>query len=228
MTTEPTGIDAAVTPGTTHLVGRFRWDLITQQWWWSDETFQIHGFEPGDVVPTTTLVLAHKHPADRERVSRILHTAGVTGNPFSSVHRIMDARGRERTLTVVGQGRRDLDARRVLVLEGYFIDVTATIQARASEAASVSIRASAATRAPIEQAKGIIASALNVDVEEAFARLRRTSNDTNVAVRDIARRIVELIPTDGNSTAADVAGVLAAPPAPPVERATTDAGSVIG
>jgi hypothetical protein len=208
MTAEPTNTGRALTPGTTHLTGRYRYDLATQQWWWSDETFRIHGFEPGDVVPTMTLVLAHKHPDDRPRVSRMFEGAAVTGAPFSSVHRIMDARGRERTLTVVGQGRRDPDTRHVSELVGYFVDVTTAVQERAGKAASVSIRASAATRAPIEQAKGIIAFALDVDVDEAFDHLRRTSNHTNVAVRDVARRIVELTAT--GSSAADVAEILGA------------------
>ena len=48
--------------------GQFRVDLATDVWWWSPETYRLHGFEPGEVVPTTSLVLAHKHPADRARV----------------------------------------------------------------------------------------------------------------------------------------------------------------
>ncbi|MFD2796355.1 PAS and ANTAR domain-containing protein [Promicromonospora vindobonensis] len=214
MTAEPTNTGRALTPGTNHLTGRYRYDLATQQWWWSDETFRIHGFEPGDVVPTMTLVLAHKHPDDRPRVSRMFEGAAVTGAPFSSVHRIMDARGRERTLTVVGQGRLDPETRHVCELVGYFVDVTAAVQTRADRVASASIRASAATRAPIEQAKGIIAFVLDIDVDEAFERLRRSSNHTNVAVRDVARGIVELASTGGS--AADVAEILgvAAPGAP--------------
>lgn len=209
MSAEPTNTERALTPGTNHLTGRYRYDLTTQRWWWSDETFEIHGFEPGDVVPTTTLVLAHKHPEDRARVSRMLQGAAVTGEPFSSVHRIMDARGRERTLTVVGEGRRDPDTRQVYELVGYFVDVTAAVETRAGRAASASIRASAVTRAPIEQAKGIVAFALGIDVEEAFERLRTTSNHTNVAVRDVARRIVGLVPHGGS--AADVAEALGEP-----------------
>jgi hypothetical protein len=209
MTAEPTNTGRALTPTTNHLTGRYRYELATQQWWWSDETFRIHGFEPGDVVPTMTLVLAHKHPDDRPRVSRMFEGAALTGAPFSSVHRIMDARGRERTLTVVGQGRRDPATRQVSELVGYFVDVTAAVQAQAGKAASASIRASAVTRAPIEQAKGIVAFALDVSVEEAFARLRKTSNDTNVAVRDVARRIVELAST--GASAADVAAILGTP-----------------
>jgi len=209
MTAEPLEIERALTLGLNHVVGRYRYNLATQAWWWSDETFQIHGFQPGDVVPTTTLVLAHKHPEDRARVSRMFQGAAVTGEPFSSVHRIMDARGRERTLTVVGQGRRDVDTRKVYELVGYFVDVTAAVETRAGKAASASIRASAVTRAPIEQAKGIVAFALGIDVEEAFERLRATSNHTNVAVREVAGRIVRLAPSGGS--AADVAEVLAAP-----------------
>lgn len=214
MTAEPMNTGRALPPATNHLTGRYRYDLATEQWWWSDETFRIHGFEPGDVVPTMTLVLAHKHPDDRSRVSRMFQGAALTGEPFSSVHRIMDARGRERTLTVVGQGRRDPDTRQVSELVGYFVDVTAAVQARAGKAASASIRASAVTRAPIEQAKGIVAFVLDVDVDEAFERLRRASNHTNVAVRDVARRVVELASTGGS--AADVAEILAvtAPGAP--------------
>ncbi|GAA4719099.1 PAS fold-containing protein [Promicromonospora umidemergens] len=207
MTAEPMEIERALTLGVNHVVGRYRYSIATQGWWWSDETFQIHGFEPGEVVPTTTLVLAHKHPEDRARVSRVLASAAVTGEPFSSVHRIMDARGRERTLTVIGRGRRDARTRQVSELVGYFVDVTAAVSTRASEAASASIRASAATRAPIEQAKGIIAFSLGIETEEAFERLRTTSNVTNVAVRDVAGRIVEMASTQ-KCSAADVIAVL--------------------
>ncbi|MEV0950435.1 PAS and ANTAR domain-containing protein [Promicromonospora sp. NPDC050249] len=205
MNVEPSEIERALTLGINHLVGRYRYELATQRWWWSDETYQIHGFEPGDVVPTTKLILAHKHPDDRARVSRVLRTAAATGEPFSSVHRVMDARGAERTLTVVGQGRRDPATQQICELVGYFIDISATVQALASEAASESIRASAATRASIEQAKGIIAFVLGVEPAEAFERLRITSNETNVAVRDVAREIVDL-----TSTAGSTADVLAA------------------
>ncbi|MDF2848640.1 MAG: hypothetical protein K0R97_2622, partial [Oerskovia sp.] len=37
--------------------GLWRYELATGQWWWSEETFRLHGFEPHEVVPTTALVL---------------------------------------------------------------------------------------------------------------------------------------------------------------------------
>lgn len=210
MTAEPTEIERALALGASHAVGSYRYDLVTQRWWWSDETFQIHGFKPGQVVPTTTLVLAHKHPDDRVRVAGVLRDAVLTGEPFSSVHRIKDARGRERTLTVVGQGQFDPGLQRFSELAGYFIDVTSAIKARAGEAANASIRAAAVTRAPIEQAKGIIAFTLGIDAEAAFERLRAAFNLTNVPVRDLARRVAEMAGT-GSCSVADVAATLEPP-----------------
>ncbi|MFD7025576.1 PAS and ANTAR domain-containing protein [Promicromonospora sukumoe] len=207
--TEPMEIEKALTLGANHVVGRYRYELATQAWWWSDETYRIHGFQPGDVVPTTGLVLAHKDPRDRTRVSQVLQDAAATGEPFSSVHRIMDAHGKQRTLTVVGQGRRDPVTDQVCELAGFFVDITSGIDTRAGEAASASIQSSATTRAPIEQAKGIISLALHIDPETAFERLRTTSNHTNVAVRDLARHIVTLASADDGS-AADIESALTA------------------
>jgi AmiR/NasT family two-component response regulator len=93
--------------------------------------------------------------------------------------------------------------------------VTAAVKAHANEVANESIRASATTRASIEQAKGVIAFVLNIDAEEAFGRLRSISNDTNVAVRDVARRIVELA-RSGGSTEDVVAALTPSRPRPPV------------
>jgi hypothetical protein len=114
---------------------------------------------------------------------------------------------------MVGQGRLDPDTREVRELVGYFVDITTALRAQAGEAASAAIRASAVSRAGIEQAKGIIAFVLNIDVEEAFEHLRRASNETNVAVREIARQVVEAASVKKLS-ATDIANVLAAPPMP--------------
>ena len=52
--------------------GSFSYTIATGQWWWSDDLYRIHGFEPGDVVPTTDLLVAHKHPDDAA-VATALH-----------------------------------------------------------------------------------------------------------------------------------------------------------
>jgi GAF domain-containing protein len=47
------------------------------------------------------------------------------------------------------------------------------------------------SRVVIEQAKGIVAEAEQVSVDEAFNRIRQWSRDHNVRLRDTARRVVE-------------------------------------
>ncbi|WP_431892433.1 PAS and ANTAR domain-containing protein [Cellulosimicrobium funkei] len=171
--------------------GQFRVDLATDAWWWSPETYRLHGFEPGEVVPTTSLVLAHKHPEDRDRVRDLLERARLDGEPFSSLHRIMDARGAERVLVLVGHGRRDRDTGRLVELMGSFVDVTVAVRDRAERQAERDIAAAARSRGPIEQAKGVVAAALGVGTEQAFGLLKRVSNDRNVRLRELARRVVE-------------------------------------
>ncbi|MFE5341819.1 PAS and ANTAR domain-containing protein [Isoptericola sp. NPDC056578] len=200
-------IEGTLALGTSHPVGRYRHDLSTGLWWWSDETYRIHGFEPGEVVPTTELILAHKHPDDRDRVSQVLRHACTTGEPFSSVHRIMDAHGDERTLAVVGEGRTDLTGA-VCELVGYFTDVTPAVARIADVRATASIRASAAHRATIEQAKGVVMCALRTDLEGAFEWLREASNHSNLPLRDIAAQIVGLA-ADGNGDMRQVAEAMA-------------------
>ncbi|HWV78907.1 MAG TPA: PAS and ANTAR domain-containing protein [Isoptericola sp.] len=186
---EAWNVEGALALGDNLPVGRYRFDLAAESWWWSDETYRIHGFEPGDVVPTTELILAHKHPDDRARVSEVLTRACTTGEAFSSVHRIMNARGEERTLAVVGEGRRD-HAGTVCELVGYFTDVTPAVNRVGDARATAAIQASAANRATIEQAKVLIAFHLAIETEDAFALLREASNRSNVPLRALAHTLV--------------------------------------
>jgi PAS domain S-box-containing protein len=176
-------------------VGRYRLELATGQWAWSDEVYVMHGFEPGQIVPTTPLMLSH--PDDRARVDGLLRRAAETGQPFSSVHRIRDAQGKTRTLAVTGQGRRDPATGRVTELFGYFIDVTESHREAAARDATASIQASAERRAVIEQAKGVLMVVYGIDEEAAFDLLRQASNLANIAVRDIAYSLVHLFSGPG-------------------------------
>jgi len=213
-------VEAALASGEQPPVGRYRLDLETGRWAWSDEVYVMHGFQPGQVVPTTELMLAHKHPEDRARVDGVLREAASTGEPFSSVHRIFDAQGNVRTLAVTGQGRRDPESGKVTELIGYFIDVTESQREAARREATKSIRASAERRAAIEQAKGVLMVAYSVDADEAFDQLRSASNQLNVAVRDLAIWLVNWFSRPGVTqfpTQDEIKEFLAAPVPPEAE-----------
>ncbi|MFD2796354.1 PAS and ANTAR domain-containing protein [Promicromonospora vindobonensis] len=200
MTTAPSAgrspleneLEKALAGGLKPPVGRYQLDLATGSWEWSHEVYEMHGFEPGEIVPTTPLILSHKHPDDRDRVDGVLRRAAETGEPFSSVHRILDAKGRARTLAVTGQGRRAFATGRVTELFGYFIDVTEVQREAAAREATASIKASAEQWSGIEQAKGVLMVIYGIEDEAAMSVLREASNRSNVAVRDIAYSLVHL------------------------------------
>ncbi|MFS0705224.1 PAS and ANTAR domain-containing protein [Cellulomonas sp. 179-A 9B4 NHS] len=170
--------------------GSFRYETRDDSWWWSDDVYRLHGFEPHEVVPTTALVLAHKHPDDRDAARALLHGAAAGRSPFASVHRIMDATGRARVVAFVGQGEAAGGIGRTTTLTGYFVDLTDDVAERSRDEANRDIAASAAHRAQIEQAKGIVAFAYGIDPESAFGVLRAASNNGNVPIREIASQVV--------------------------------------
>lgn len=161
-------------------------------WWWSDECFALHGFAVGEVVPTTELVLAHVDPADRDRWWAEL--TGALADPAHSRFRLRDAQGQERH--VVAVYRRTGDG----VLEADLVDVTGLVSAEGSRLATAQIAASAASRATIEQAKGMLAAAYGITPELGFALLREASMRSNVSLRTIAEGIVEHVVTRATRT----------------------------
>jgi hypothetical protein len=52
--------------------GAFRVTLADDSWWWSPGMYMLHGYRPGQVpqvIPSTRLMLAHLHPADRRSMN---------------------------------------------------------------------------------------------------------------------------------------------------------------
>jgi len=181
-----------VTPSSTgRPTGRFSFDVLSGKWQWDEDVYRIHGYVPGTVEPTTELVLASKHPDDRERVRALIERISREGGPFSISYRLIAADGVERRVVLVGEGAL-CDPDDVTTLDGYYIDLTADFEEESEEHAAAAVEASAEHRAAIEQAKGALMLAYGLDSEQAFAMLRWWSRNRNVKVRDLAVRLVEL------------------------------------
>lgn len=169
--------------------GPFVYDVARESWWWADDLYRILGFEPGDIVPTTDLLVAHKHPDDAAVATAIILNAFTSGEPFALWHRVIDARRRTRTVVSVGDGVRD-GAGRLVEVRGYMVDVTGSKRGQTARDIDEAVRRSAESRGAIEQAKGILMATLGLTAEDAFALLRRTSQNANVKLRDIAQRLL--------------------------------------
>ena len=189
-------------PGTALLRHRLR----DGSWWWSDAAYELHGFAVGEVVPTTELVLAHVHPDDRQGWHSALLGSTAAGT-YSHV-RLRDAHGRTRH--VLGLAHRDDD-----VVEAALVDVSAVVRSEGARVATEQIAAATASRATIEQAKGMLASAFAVDPERAFEMLRAASMRRNVTLRRLAELVVERATARGRPVtelAEDLGPVLAVSP----------------
>ena len=178
-------VEFAVGTGEPQRVGRFRFYIDGQRWEWSRSVERLHGYAPGSVTPTTQLVLSHKHPDDQAQAAAVLDKI-VRGEPFSSRHRIVDAGGRTRWVIVIGD-RMLGDAGEVVGTSGFYVDFTDTMQSDISAAVSKVAEA----RAEIEQAKGLLMAAYGVSADRAFDILVWRSQETNVKVRELARRFVD-------------------------------------
>jgi len=169
-------------------VGRYRWRVPEDSWWWSEEMYALHGFEPGQVVPSTELVLAHKHPDDVEHVRAVLRSALEAPTAFSVYHRIIDARRREHSVIAVGESLPG-DGIEVGEVRGFYVDVTVARRVDFHEELSAAVEGATRHRAAIEQAKGALMFVHGIDEDAAFAMLRELSSLSNTKIAIIAERL---------------------------------------
>lgn len=183
-------VDERTDPRAGRQTGRFVYDVRNDVWEWDDDVYVMHGYQPGEVVPTTALFHQHKHEGDRDRVLRTFRHAMETGEPFNIYYRIR-AKGTERRVVVVGEGDRGSDGH-ADKLVGYYLDLTPEFAAETAAAADAAVAAAARARDTIEQAKGILMLGYGLDPDAAFAMLKWWSRNRNVKVREIAERLIEV------------------------------------
>ncbi|OBH12726.1 MULTISPECIES: PAS and ANTAR domain-containing protein [unclassified Mycobacterium] len=177
-------VDLVLGLGEPQSVGRFRFFLDGHRWEWSPAVARMHGYQPGQVEPTTDLLLKHKHPEDRDRVAAVLDRV-MRGKAFSSRHRIIDTGGRTHCVVVAGDRMLD-DSGTLVGTSGFYVDVTDSLQTDINNVLS----AVADARARIEQAKGVLMAAYGISAERAFDILVWRSQETNLKLRDLAGRFL--------------------------------------
>ena len=171
-------------------VGTFEYSYVTDTWTWSDAVARMHGYEPGEVVPTTELVLGHKHPEDLALVKSRLERSSA---PFSSRHRVYTTGGAERRVVVVGDPVTDDDGT-VVATRGFYVDITEAVRCDVQQKVSEELESIVADRAVIEQAKGMLMVAYGLDEEAAFEILRWRSQSLNIKLHDVAAALAARLP----------------------------------
>jgi PAS domain S-box-containing protein len=170
-------------------VGEFRYVARQDRWEWSDEVAQMHGYEPGTVTPTTELVLRHQHPHDRATLAELIERVRRNGAPFSSRQRIVDTRGGEHLVLVIGDGI--FDEGEPAGASGYYVDITQQLNEAVQERLNKAVLAVSARRAVIDQAIGMLMLRYKLTSDVAFQLLTRLSQESNIKLRIIAERVVD-------------------------------------
>ncbi|WP_164704328.1 PAS and ANTAR domain-containing protein [Blastococcus litoris] len=178
------------------MTGRYRYDRTSQAWWWSPEMFTMHGLPASSPPPATDEYLRYQHAEDRARILEAIAQACADGRAFALETRILRADGRQRSVVLVGEPQLGPTGE-VAAVEGMCVDITDSRPAgtadrtRALEAEVEQMRAAMASRAAIEQAKGILMLLTGCGDQVAFDLLAHISSHTHRKVRDVAEVITQ-------------------------------------
>lgn len=166
--------------------------MVHDRWEWSDALYGLHGYSPREIPATTSALMHHKHPEDRERAAGVFAAVVRDGGTYSCYHRIVHRNNG--VLSVVSVGRTVLDAEgRTAEIEGYYIDLTSARRDETEADVQHALARKAQAGPLIDQAKGMIMLAEGCTADEAFARLRTCSEHANRKLADIARDLVESV-----------------------------------
>ncbi|MFD0925862.1 PAS and ANTAR domain-containing protein [Williamsia deligens] len=181
--------------GPTERVGEFRFVYADNSWEWSATVAAIHGYDPSPKRVTTDVVLGHKHPEDRAEFDRAVQRTLADHGPFNSRHRIVDTHGKTHHVLVIGDSIHD-DVGDVVGTTGVYVDLSAVRTDAVNTELDSRVSEFAASRAVIEQAKGMLMFAYHLTADQAFDLLSWRSQESNVKVRDLATAIVDRVPRD--------------------------------
>jgi hypothetical protein len=88
---------------------RFSWTVPTDSWWWSPGCYTLHGYRPGEVVPTTARFLSHRHREDLYDYVDTLHRAAMRAGVVVFEHTMVDVRGVAGPVVLLARSLADAD-----------------------------------------------------------------------------------------------------------------------
>ncbi|AEE46357.1 ANTAR domain-containing protein [Cellulomonas fimi] len=175
-------------------VGQYHFTADGDRWWWSDGMFEIHGMEPGEVVPTRDLFLRHVHPDHAERVAAAIAACERDGAPLGEHYTLVDLTGAHRTVTFSGARE---DRAEGGVVSGFLVDVSAVQRETVASEVNSQLHQALESHAVIDQAKGVLMLVYGIDGDAAFELLRWSSQQRNVRLLALAERLVTAVEAAG-------------------------------
>lgn len=184
------------------LTGTFTHHCRTQELIWSDEMFRIHGYVPGDVVPTFDVFFSHVPCEDRPIIIRMREEVRSGAGTVTRFHTIKDARGRIHHVLTLARAHHDSNGK-ILTVEGSMTDLTRTLRTASQALADEAVKRATSHRQDIEQAKGILMGHFRIPPETAFALLSKASQRTNTKLAEMAEEFVRTASALGSPAAVE-------------------------
>lgn len=85
-------------------LGSWEADTVTEEGWWSDETYRIFGEDADTYVVSPENFIERIHPDDRQRFIDALNQAVIDGEPYSITYRVVLQDGTEKIIHGRGYG----------------------------------------------------------------------------------------------------------------------------
>ncbi len=104
-------------------VGSWALNRDTGEMYWSDETYRLFGYEPGEVTPSFKLFLKHVHPGDKRQVKKGMKKAYKKQEIYTAEFRLTARGGIERIIHAITEEEPG-EAGEKLVRYGAFQDIT--------------------------------------------------------------------------------------------------------
>jgi PAS domain S-box-containing protein len=179
------------------LTGSIAWDLASGDHFWSDETYQIMGFDR-TIRPSIDLIMERVHPDDRARFRHEVDRAAQGAQTHDYEHRLLMPDGKIKHLHVRARRVRYESGKEEIV--GAVMDITESMKSQAALDAAQTALAHASRVATLGEISASIAHEVNQPLAAIVANgqaclrfLRREAPDL-----DDVRGAVEWIVKDGN------------------------------
>lgn len=105
-------------------VGYWQFDCITNQLFWTDEIYTIHGVSPSNYSPQLDTAINFYHEDDKSKITDAIEQALACGQEWSCIKlRVVDDDLQERTVISSGNVSRDLNGE-ITKLYGIFQDIS--------------------------------------------------------------------------------------------------------
>lgn len=84
-------------------LGHWRWDIVSDKLWWSEEIYRIRGLDPNNIDPDFNRTLSTYHPEDQPHVEKCVRGVAQTHESTEFEARIVRPDGEIRYVRVKGQ-----------------------------------------------------------------------------------------------------------------------------